>query len=271
MIGILGAAGIAMAPEAVADKGKNLRIIMALEPTVEDPEIRIHICTEDRAVLLNGKRKNPRLALAVGIADVDGYGNVTVFSELSEFLILGINLDPMADGLVIHAHDPNGSGEGETVTEETFSMTQNTVEGELTGPDVEESEKVVIANIPMDPDADPIDVDDAIELVKRAALIPDKFEAGTLNPGEVFLTWRSVDPDSGDDKYSLYRSTSPGVTQETGTKVLDEVEFTTDPIIFIDTGLAPGTYFYVVTAIQDDGMGGTRESLDSPEESALAL
>lgn len=263
---------VLLAPTAEAKKGENLRIIVALEETIEDPNIRIHICTEDQGVLLNGKRKNPRRALAVGIADTGGYGNVTVFSDLNKFRIVANNISLGADGLVVHIHTPNGEGEGETVTEETFNLIQNTFEGEITEAGLPAAQIVLIADIPMDPNADQIDVDDAVELVKRAALVPESPDAGTAGPpGEIFLAWRSVDPDGGVDRYSIYRGTTGAVTQQTGVVVIDELEMTGDPLTFTDTGLAPGIYFYVITASQDDGLGGTRESIDSKVVFAQAL
>src|SRR3989338_269327 len=76
----------------------------------------------------------------------------------------------------------------------------------------------------------------------------------TAGSGQVSISWSSV---SGATSYNIYWSTSSGVTKTTGTKISSA----TSP--YTHTGRTNGTvYYYVVTAVNDNGEGG--ESAEVP-------
>ncbi len=69
--------------------------------------------------------------------------------------------------------------------------------------------------------------------------------ASILSSGEVSLTWEDV---SGAVAYSVYLSTSPGVTVHNSYKISNA----TNPITITD--LEPGTtYYFIVTAVNASG------------------
>jgi hypothetical protein len=86
-----------------------------------------------------------------------------------------------------------------------------------------------------------------------------------LNGFEVSLYWLPSPP-AGIESYNVYWSRTPGVTPATGQRVpgqfyVDRVGWASAAVLVQDhTGLSEGSYYYVVTAENDDG-----ESPASPE------
>ena len=87
----------------------------------------------------------------------------------------------------------------------------------------------------------------------RVAPVPGEITA-TPGDGQITIAWAA---ENDATSYNIYWSTTPGVTPENGTKITGA----TSP--FIHSGLANGTYYYVVTSVNKDG-----ESAPSAEVSA---
>lgn len=246
---------------ADAEKGKNLRLIVVLEKTTEDPNLKIVTFTDESSDLMSGKKVNPRLAVAVGVADSVDYGTIKTFSNFDNILIVGRNLD--GDGLVLHCHETAGN----TTVEETFTLTANTNEGEVPPSQVNKLQRGAIAQILMEENPTVQDEQDAVDLLQRAALTPDALvgvPGGVA--GEIDLSWSSVKPTSEPERYNVYRGSAPDVTIANGTKIASDIGVTT----FTDTGIpSTNTRFYVVTSILEISSVDI-ESLESNEVEVVA-
>ena len=249
----------------------DLRIITIQEKTVEDPNFEVTILKSDNIEDFNGQRSNPRLVVVAAVLDSSSYGTSATFTGSERLVIVGNNLDPDADGIVIQDYQtlPAGRVGGPQIVE-TCHLLRGSAGGRVISPsDAEDAVIGAMALIVMKPNAPQTEIDEAMDVLKQHLNIPrnPSAVAGAPASGENIIDW-TLSPRAF--KYNIYFDTTPGVTRETGTKIPD---VTAGP--FTHTGLPHGVaHFYIVTAVNkvttQAGVIET-ESVGSPEVSATPL
>lgn len=246
----------------------DLRLIAIREKTLEDADFEVKITNAAGAVQSNGARANPRKVVVAAVLDVSEYGTASFFIGSEKLIVVGINLAPGSDGIVIQDYQTApGDRVGGPQIVETCYLLERSIGGDvISQQDADDAAIAAIALVTMKPGAPQSEIDEAVDLLEQHRHIPRNPSA---SPGslENVIDW-ALSPAAF--KYNIYFDTNPDVTIETGTKIPD---ITAGP--FTHTGLPHGVeHFYVVTAVSKVttvlGVIET-ESVESPEVSATPL
>lgn len=227
----------------------DLRLIAIREKTMEDENFEVRITDAEGAIQSNGARANPRKVVAAAVLDVSEYGSVFLFTGSEKLVVVGINLAPGGDGIVIQDYQtaPGDRVGGPQIVETCYRLDRSIGGDVISQQDADDAAIAAIALVSMKPGAPQSEIDEAVDLLERYLDIP-RNPSVTPAANQNTISWMTS---AAVTEYNIYWSLNPGVTIATGTKIAD----VTTP--HDHTGLTNGTtYHYVVTAVRRTEISG---------------
>ncbi len=238
----------------------DLRLIGIREKIAEDPNFQVKISNAGGVIDWNGARSNPRKMVVGAVLDSSEYGSSAYFAGSEKLVIVGNNLGPGGDGIVVQDYQPPGTIHGPKIVE-TLHLLSGSFGGDII-PQEQANDALIgaLTLITMKPAATQEEQDEALVLLRQYYDIP-RDPSVTPASQQNTIDW-TVSPKA--TWYNIYWDTIPGVTIESGTKIPD---ITASP--HAHTGLTNGTtYYYVVTAVRrvevSGGVFEERESIIDP-------